>query len=43
MIREAVILASFAAPADAACRLALALGIDVSRSVGLVNSAISLM
>ncbi len=33
MIREALILASFAAPADAACRLALALGIDVSRSV----------
>lgn len=33
MIRAALALACLAGPADAACRLALALGIDVSRSV----------
>lgn len=40
MIRLALILAVLAAPAGAACRLALALGIDVSRSVDARDFAI---
>lgn len=40
MIRLALILALLAAPAAAACRLALALGIDVSRSVDARDYAI---
>ena len=40
MIRLALILSLLAAPAGAACRLALALGIDVSRSVDARDFAI---
>lgn len=40
MIRLALILSLLAAPAAAACRLALALGIDVSRSVDARDFAI---
>lgn len=40
MIRLALILGVLAAPAGAACRLALALGIDVSRSVDARDFAI---